>query len=211
MTRRIIAYSAAELAWIEANARRPRPESYAEFRALFRREDVRFENYAALCKRNGWLTGNDGRFAKGQASWNKGKPHPFHPNSVATRFKPGSVPANRKPIGDERMGRDGYIEIKVAIPNPYTGHPTRYMHKHRFLWEQANGPLPRGMALKCLDGNRLNTEPANWIAVPRALLPRLNGIFGRNYDQAPAELKPAILAISQLEHAVRERRKGKGQ
>jgi hypothetical protein len=31
------------------------------------------------------------------------------------------------------------------------------------------------MALKCLDGNKQNTDPSNWEAVPRALLPRLAG------------------------------------
>lgn len=208
MTRRIIRYSAAELRWIESNARRPRPESYAEFCVIFGREDVRFENYAALCKRNGWLTGNDGRFQKGGGSSNKGKTRPFNANSAATQFKPGTVPPNRKPLGDERLDRDGYIEIKVPLPNPYTGHSTRYMHKHRYLWEQVNGPLPKGMALKCLDGDRTNTAPSNWAAVPRSLLPRLNGVFGRNYDAAPAELKPAIMAIAKLKHAASERRRG---
>jgi hypothetical protein len=63
------------------------------------------------------------------------------------------------------------------------------------------------MVLKCLDGNRLNTAPSNWEAVSRALLPRLAG--GRHkkhvpYDEAPNELKPTILAVAKLEHAVRE-------
>ena len=202
-----ISYTAAELAWIKANARRPRAEAHAEFIAKFRRPDVSLSNLAALCKRKGWFTGNDGRFTKGQESWNKGKPHPSHPNSAATTFKKGSVPANVKPIGDERVGKDGYIEIKVPLVNPYTGHSTRYMHKHRYQWEQANGPLPKGMALKCLDGNRTNCDPANWIAVPRALLPRLaGGRWGRlSYDDAPEELKPALLAIAKVEHAARER------
>lgn len=211
MKGRATAWSPAELAWIEANRHRPRAEAHVAFCARFDRADVNLSNYAALCKRKGWLTGRTGRFAKGEASWNKGQSMPFHPNSAATRFKPGGVPKNRKPLGDQRMAKDGYIEVKVELPNPYTGHRTRYIHKHRYLWEQANGPLPKGMALKCLDGNRLNTDPANWQAIPRALLPRLNGRFGRNYDEAPPELKPVILAIAKLEHAARAKSGGKDE
>lgn len=210
---RPLRYSAAELAWIKANAARPRAELYADFVAKFGRTDVRQANLASLCKRKGWLTGRTGRFSEGHETWNRGKPHPSHPNSAATTFKKGSVPANVKPLGDERIGKDGYIEVKVPLPNPYTGHATRYMHKHRYLWEQANGPLPKGMALKCLDGDRLNTDPANWTAVPRALLPRLaGGRWGRlPYDDAPPELKPMLLTIAKLEHQAREKRKGSNQ
>lgn len=208
-----IPWNAVELAWIEANARRPRAEALAEFIATFDRQDVSMSNYAALCKRKGWFTGNDGRFNKGQISWNKGKAFPSHPNTKVNHFPAGHVPKNIRPIGSERLCRDGYIEVKVADVNPYTGHATRYIHKHRWNWEQVNGPLPKGMALKCLDGDRTNCDPANWIAVPRALLPRLaGGRWGRvPYDQAPAEIRPALLAIAKLEHAAREKNKGKSK
>lgn len=204
-----IHYTAEELAWIKANGQRPRAEAHADFVTRFGRADVQLPAFKSLCKRNGWMTGRTGCFEKGQVSWNKGKPHPSHPNSAATTFKKGNVPKNVNPMGDERVDRYGYIEVKVPVTNPYTGHSTRYIHKHRWNWEQANGQLPKGMALKCLDGDRRNCDPANWIAVPRALLPRLaGGRWGRvPYDQAPAELRPALLAIAKLEHAAREKRK----
>ncbi|MFD2855379.1 HNH endonuclease [Seohaeicola zhoushanensis] len=81
----------------------------------------------------------------------------------------------------------------------------RWRAVHLIHWEERNGPLPKGYALKCLDGDKLNTDPANWEAI-RALLPRLNGRFGRNYDTAPAELKPTIMTITKLEHRARELR-----
>lgn len=202
-------YSTAELVWIKKNRKRPRLQSYARFCALFGRDDVSLSNYSALCKRNGWLTGNDGRFRAGQDAWNKGKSHPARGNAVKTQFKPGIVPANIKPMGDERIGKDGYVEMKVPVVNPYTGSSTRYMHKHRYLYEQAHGPLPKDMALKCLDGNRQNSDPANWVAIPRAMLPRLaGGRWGRmSYDDAPPELKPVILTIAKLEQGAREKQK----
>jgi hypothetical protein len=54
----------------------------------------------------------------------------------------------------------------------------------------------------------------NWELVPRAILPLLNG--GRNkrgiaYDQAPAELKPTVMAIAKLRHRGRAVRKRAAQ
>lgn len=204
-----IEYIAEELVCIEAHKDWPRRQLHAGFCFRFGRADVKLDNFKALCKRKGWMTGRTGGFAPGQPALNKGRKMPFHPNSAATRFKKGSTPANRKPMGDERLDRYGYIEMKVPLADPYTGHATRWRHKHSYLWELANGPLPPGMALKCLDGERTNTDPANWQAIPRALLPRLNGRYGRGYDAAAAEIKPTIMAIARLEHQARGMRKNR--
>ena len=206
-----IRWSEAELAWIEARCTTPRALLLDEFRIAFDRPEITLSNLAALCKRKGWLTGRTGRFEPEQIPHNKGRPMPFHPNSAKTRFRKGNAPANRKPLWSERIGKEGYVEIKVPVSNPYTGHSTRYMHKHRWRWEQANGPLPRGMVLKCLDGDRHNTDPSNWEAIPRAMLPRLNGRFGRDYDSAPAEMKPTIMAVAKLEYGVRQARERRGR
>ncbi len=207
MKGRWIKYLPEELAWIEANAGRPRAELHAAFCFRFGRTDVSLESIKALCSRRGWKADVDTRFRKGQVPQNKGKPMPHHPNSAATRFKPGSTPPNRVPLGTRRIDKYGYVQIKVAERNPHTGHPTRFVHEHRWNWEQANGPLPEGMALKCLDGNRQNCAPENWQAIPQALLPRLSGRWSLAYDSAPDELKPAILATAQLQHAARELKK----
>jgi hypothetical protein len=63
------------------------------------------------------------------------------------------------------------------------------------------------MVLKCLDGNKLNTDPSNWEAVSCGLLPRLNGAGGRGYEAAPPELKPTIMAVAKLEHIAASRGK----
>lgn len=204
-----IVYSAAELAWIEEHSREPRAAAHASFVEAFGRQDVTLENFCALCKRRGWHTGRTGHFEKGGKTWNKGLSYPSHPNTVRTQFKKKQLPHNTKFLGHERLDKSGYIVISVAEKNPHTGYDRRYVLKHKWLWEQANGPLPKGMALKCLDGDRTNCAPSNWTPVPRALLPRLCGRWGRNYDDAPAEIKPVILAIVKLEHQARERRKGK--
>jgi hypothetical protein len=209
MKGRAIKYIPEELAWIEANRERPRAELLSAFCFRFGRKDVSLSNLNALCKRKGWMTGRTGTFPAGQAPHNKGRKMPFNAASAAMRFKKGTTPPNQLPMWSERITKDGYVEMKVPLRNPHTGHDTRFMHKHRYLWEQANGPLPKGMCLKSLDGDKTNTDAANWEAIPRALLPRLNGRFGRDYDTAAPELKPTILAIAKLEHLARIARQEK--
>jgi hypothetical protein len=209
MKRLRIIYSAAELAWIKANKLTVRSKAHAQFIAKFNRQDVSLMNYTSLCKRNGWFTGRTGRFNAGQVSWNKGKTRPFNANSAKTQFQKGQVPPNRVPMWTERFDQDGYIEMKVPLPNPFVpGQKTRFMHKHRYLWEQENGPVPEGHALKSLDGDRTNCAPSNWDAIPRAMLPRLNNRHGRDFDKAQADIKPTIMAVAKLEHVVSEVRKG---
>lgn len=210
MKGRQIAYSAEELAWIEAHREMPRREAHAAFCRKFGRSDVSRDNYKSLCKRKGWLTGRTGCFEKGAIPANKGKKMPFNAGSAKTQFRRGHRPHNTKYLGHERLSKDGYVEISIAETNPHTGFERRYVQKHRWLWEQKNGPVPDGMRLKCLDGDRTNTDPSNWEAIPYALAPRLNGRFGRGYDDAAPEVKPLILAAAKLEHAAREAQKRQG-
>ena len=208
MRRRWIEYDRHELAWIEAHRNWARRDAHAVFVYIFDRLDVSLTNYAALCKRKGWSTGRTGRFAKGAVPANKGKRMPFHPNSARTRFKAGGrsgrAAKRYQTIGTERVSKDGYLERKIHDGLPMQ---SRWRAVHLLRWEEANGAVPEGHALKCLDGDRTNTDPSNWEAVPRAMLPRLNGRFGRGYDAAPAELKPTLLAIAKLEHGARTARK----
>ena len=208
MKGRVIEYSDAELFWIQDNSKRPRREAHTEFVELWNRPDVSLSNFNALCKRNGWMTGRTGCFAKGQAAHNKGKKMPFNPNSARTQFKKGQRPHTWRGAGHERVDKkDGYVIMIVDEPNPHTGASTRPVLKHRYLWEKLNGPVPEGHRLKCLDGDKTNTDPSNWEAIPAAMAPRLNGRFGRGYDHAPAELKPTIMLTAKLEHAAREAKK----
>jgi hypothetical protein len=68
---------------------------------------------------------------------------------------------------------------------------------------QKTGKLPKGMCLKCLDGNRHNADPDNWTPIPRGALPFLNGHRGHNYEEMPTELKPTVLALAKLKYAKR--------
>lgn len=206
MKGRAIAWSAEELAWIEARAQLPRRQLHAAFVAAFDRPDVSQANLTALCKRRGWLTGRTGRFPRGHVPANKGRKGYRAPGCEKGWFRPGErrgrANRNWKPVGAERVSKDGYIERKIRDDGPMR---KRWRAVHVIEWEKVNGPVPEGHALKCLDGDRRNTDPSNWIAVPRAILPRLTGRWRAiPYDTAPPELKPVLLAAARLEHAARE-------
>lgn len=204
-----IPYSEAELSWLEARCTEPRRSVHEEFCKVFGRNDVSLQNVTSLCKRNGWFTGRTGQFAAGQIAHNKGKKCPpgkggRHPNSRRTQFKKGQVPHTFRGAGHERIdNKDGYVIMIVDELNPWTGAGTRPVHKHRYLWEKQNGPIPEGHVLKCLDGDKTNTDPSNWEAIPRTMLPYLGGFRGIDYDAAEPEVKPAIMAIAKLRHKAR--------
>ena len=206
MRGRRIPYSTAELAWIKAHRTWPRRQAHAAFCHRFERDDVSLKNFEALCLRRGWTTGRTG-FEPGQVPWNKGGKMPFNVNNARTRFKKGNPAPNAKYPGHERLDKDGYILISVPGINPYTGYERHYVRKHHHLWELRNGPVPEGWCLKCRDGDKTNTDPSNWIAIPRGMLPRLNGRYGRDYDNAPPDLKPSIMATARLEHRAQEAQK----
>lgn len=123
---------------------------------------------------------NKGQFAKGQIPWNKGT-H-FDNGAVATRFKPGSIPPNHKPVGSIRAcSKDGYLYIKVA--------EGLYQYKllHREIWKQHHGEYPpKGSALIFKDGNKKNCDIENLECLTRKQLMDRNTIH--NYPEEIKEL-----------------------
>ena len=82
-----------------------------------------------------------GFFPKGNQPMNKGRKQTEYMSDVqiektkATRFKKGNIPGNHKPVGYERITKDGYIEVKTAEPNVFE-------LKHRLIWAEHNGEIP---------------------------------------------------------------------
>lgn len=108
-----------------------------------------------------------GQFQKGQESWNKGKkmsPSQYK-KAAPTMFKKGNIPANRRPIGSERVdNRDGSILIKVQ-----DGHLQKnWMSKSRYVYEQAYGKIPKGHKIIFADGDHSNFDLDNLILVSNA-------------------------------------------
>lgn len=192
-------YSEAELAFIKRRRKWERSKLHAAFTAAFPgRRVICLDAFKQICLRHVGPNGRDGRFAKGFVPANKGKKMPYNANSARTQFKKGTRGGRAaelyKPIGAERFSKEGYLERKIHDGLPLQ---SRWRGVHIVNWEELNGPVPKGHCLKCLDGDRLNTDPSNWELVSRAVLARLNKSQNR-YDTAPAELKPAIMAIAKL-------------
>jgi hypothetical protein len=197
-------FTGEQIEWLKANAELSREETYRQFCAAFPDIDVTRAQIISFRKNHGIRSGRTGHFEKGHEPWSKGRKIGSKGNSRKTQFKKGARAHNRIGPGHERIcKRTGYVILIVAEENPWSGASTRPVQKHRWLWEQANGPVPEGHVLKSLDGDRTNCDPKNWEAVPRGLLPRLNGKSGRDYDRAPQDVKPAIMATAKLEHALR--------
>lgn len=205
--RKNIKYSDMELSWIKQNSKLPRKELQQKFCKKFNRNDVSLGHIKELCFRKGWLTGRTGFFEKGHQPSNKGKKMPYNEKSAKTQFKKGNKSHNTKYLRHERITKDGYVEISVDEVNPYTGYERRYILKHKYLWEKLNGKLDRGMCLKNLDGNKKNTDPSNWEAIPRGALPFLNGWRGYNYEDMPYGLRPVVLRLAKLRYLMSESKK----
>lgn len=116
--------------------------------------------------RNKLNTGRTGRFEKGHATWNKGTKGLTKAN--VTSFKKGQKSHNYKPLGSERITKDGYCEIKVSD----TGR--RWRPKHALIYEKHHGKVPKGSAVIFLDGDKRNFDIDNLYLVTRSQLAMLN-------------------------------------
>jgi hypothetical protein len=159
--------------------------------------DISVGQLRSCVHNRGITSGLTGCFEKGNVSWNLGRKGYMGANR--TSFRKGNSPANRQPLGTERVdSKDGFILVKIAERNPYTGAATRYKHKHVHVWETLNGPVPKGHVVSFRDGIKANCEPDNLMLLTRAELLVLNQ---HGYKDLPAELKPSVLALARVECA----------
>lgn len=160
-----------------------------------------------------------GQFKRGTEPWNKGRtwdelgiPEESRERCRATQFKAGEVhldPARERPIGFERIGKDGYIEVKVRdsrIDGIQRQEPGRfnenYRMKHHIVWEQANGrPVPEGHMVVFADRDKRNFDPGNLVAVPRSIWATISHQKLPYFD---AESLRTCMAIAELQQAARK-------
>jgi hypothetical protein len=151
---------------------------------------------------NDWLApaGVQYRFPKGHIPFNKGRKG-ITQGGVDTQFKKGHKPANWVPVGTERTSKDGYVEVKIADGKLNKN----WKSKHIAVWEEANGPVPKGHVVIFGDGNKKNCELDNLILVSRAQLARLNQ---NNLIQDDVELTKTGIIIADLHTKISQRKKG---
>ena len=106
-----------------------------------------------------------------------------------TSFKKGHKPYNYKPLGSERITKDGYCEIKVSDTD------RRWRLKHVLIYEKHHGKVPKGSAVIFLDGDKRNFDIDNLHLVTRGQLAMLNK---NSLIQKDAELTKTAINVVDL-------------
>lgn len=145
---------------------------------------------------------NRGCFQKGQVSLNKGKKWNDYMsekgqiNSRKTCFKKGNIPKNHREVGSERINVYGYYEIKVAEPNVWK-------LKHRVIYENAHGFIPKDCMIIFADGNKSNFNLDNLVLVSKSENLHMNKDSLRFND---AELTKTGLNITKVKLKLSEKK-----
>jgi len=142
------------------------------------------------------------RFKPGSVAWNKGMKG-LDIGGKETRFKKGQRPHTWKPIGAERITKDGYLQRKVTD----TGYPPKdWVGVHILMWEAAHGKVPAGHAVVFKDKNKKNIVIENLELVSRRELMRRNTVHN-----LPAELVQVIRLVGAIKRKInrKEREHGK--
>lgn len=135
------------------------------------------------------------QFRKGHTPFNKGKKWEHFMseegmrNSAKTQFS--GEPHNTRPPGFEML-RAAHRGKRYWWIKPADGR--RMMPKHRWLWEQAYGEIPKGYNVQFKDGDTTNCVLENLYLITRDKQVR------QNYDRLPAEGK------AEMRRKIHERR-----
>lgn len=146
-------------------------------------------------------TGRTGRFQKGQEPPNKGKKGICAAGCEKTWFKKGHIPANYRPVGSERVNKDGYIEVKVADPN-------KWRLKHRVVWEAVNGKISKGYIIIFRDNDKTNTDINNLMLIKQGTHAVLNHTGLCEYS---GEFKETAVRIAELKTVSNEAKRRKAR
>ncbi|GAA0390316.1 HNH endonuclease signature motif containing protein [Paenibacillus motobuensis] len=143
------------------------------------------------------------RGSEGQDPPNKGTKGLYNVGGNRTSFKKGQQALNYKPVGSERIDRDGYTLIKVSDEGLWN---KRWRHKHKVIWEEKHGPIPKGHVILFADQNRRNISLDNLIMIKQSQLSVLNK-KGLLHNDAELTKTGIIMADIYLKIGERKRRK----
>jgi hypothetical protein len=142
------------------------------------------------------------RYEKGRVPENKGKKWSEYmtpaqiERSKTTTFKKGSVPPNHKPVGYERISKDGYVEVKVKEGL------RSFRLKHRVVYELHFGPIPKGYNVEFKDRDKTNCDPSNLVLRSRKENMQLN-----TYHNYPKEIVSTIQLMGVITRQINKHQK----
>lgn len=186
---------------LAARLGRPFESVYRRAWKLGLRKSAAYMASPAACRlRRGDNIGAPHRFPKGHVPANKGLRRPgWHRGRMQeTQFKKGHrhgrAAAAYKPIGTERISKDGYLERKVNDALPFQ---RRWRAVHLLIWETANGPLPAGHAISFKNGDRTDIRIDNLELISRRELMARNTVHN-----LPAPLPEVVQLIGALKRKI---------
>jgi hypothetical protein len=132
-------------------------------------------------------------FKKGNVSWNKGKKLGPDWGGKATRFVKGGLPWNTKGSDGEISIRThngiAYKHIRVAVG--------KWVHLHKYNWEQVNGKVPAGHIVIFKTNDRTNCDVSNLMLISRGDHAQRN-----KFIRYPEELVMAIKTLATLKKTI---------
>lgn len=158
-----------------------------------------------LYRQPGVHSGITGCFVKGQPSHNKGKKMTEEQKAkiAATMFKKGSRPHNAQPVGTEIINEEGYHVVKVAEPN-------KWVFKHRLIWKEHYGEIPKGMNIVFKDGNKDHLVIENLVMLTNAESAYYRMMNLRNENLEIADAGIALTKLNMTARKIRQERKKNG-
>lgn len=168
----------------------------------FNRE-VTFYMLKGIMARHGIKTGRTGLFEVGH-SLGKGRvmSDSTREKLQGTFFKKGRKAENEVPVGTE-IFRDGYMLVKVK-DGPDLGQWDRWAFKHRLVWEEAHGPIPKGGHVIFLDGDHRNCDLSNLDLVTNA---EQGYLTMRRLRSSNAEITRVGVTVARLGIAIKNKTK----
>lgn len=144
------------------------------------------------------------RFPKGHVPANKGlrRPPGWSPGRMRqTQFKKGVrhgvAVTLYKPIGTERISKDGYLERKINDDLPLQA---RWRSVHLIVWEAANGRLPPGHAVVFRNRDKTDIRLENLELITRRQLMARNSVHN-----LPKPLAQTVQLLGALKRQINRR------
>lgn len=152
-------------------------------------------------------SGVTGWFQKGREPGNKGRKQSEYCSPEAleasrkTQFRKGNHPVNEMQIGAISTTRDGYLIRKKSM----TGSQwERWEFLHRAVWEEHNGPIPEGMTVVFLNGDKKDVRIDNLMLISRG---ELSTMSRKGYWSADPELTEAAVSLVRLQRRANKKRR----
>ena len=134
------------------------------------------------------------RFPQGNVPWNKGTKG-LAAEYCSSRFRPGQIPVNTRPLGSYRFSPDGLLQQKVTTLSGCNSK--RWRGVHELIWIAANGPVPPHHIVVFRQGQR--TNKADEITLDRVECISRAEHARRNH---PRSHSPELAALVQLKGAI---------